>query len=63
MNINLHTYEDATHGFDSLNMTPRVIFDPTAKNMRGSEVFIVGNDKARESAKINTLQFLDNSLK
>jgi len=63
MNIELHVYEGATHGFDGSTATPRTIFDPVAKNFRGGEVTIVGNEQVRERAKENVLRLLNTVLK
>ena len=63
MNIELHIYEGATHAFDSLNLNPRKIYDSTAKNQKGSEINLIGNEEHRSKAKENVLRFLNENLK
>ncbi len=63
LNIDLHTYEGATHGFDTLNTEKRIIYDPVANRYKGADVSIVADEKSRELAKSRVINFLDKFLK
>lgn len=51
-------YENAAHGFDSINTQPIQFFDPVAKNGNGGRVTLVGQDQARIQSMKNVLAFL-----
>jgi dienelactone hydrolase len=63
LNMDLHMYEGMTHAFDSLNTSPQPLFDPVAKNFKGAEIRLTGDDQARELAKGRILDFLSKVLR
>lgn len=62
MPIELLMYEDATHGFDSANAQAVQFYDPVAKNGKGGQVKVIGDEQARSRAKASVLDFLRRSL-
>ncbi len=55
-------YEGASHGFDSSTTQPIQVFDPVAKNAKGGQVTLVGQDRARAQSKETLLMFLKKQL-
>lgn len=55
-------YEGAAHGFDSTVSQPVRFFDPVAKNSKGGQVILVGQELARKQSKENVLNFLKKHL-
>lgn len=55
-------YEGAAHGFDSTVSQPIQFFDPVAKNGKGGQVILVGQELARKQSKENVLNFLKKHL-
>jgi dienelactone hydrolase len=62
MPLEIFMYEGAHHGFDSANSQPIQFFDPVAKNGRGGQVTLVGQDQARAKSKETVLIFLKKHL-
>jgi dienelactone hydrolase len=62
MPLEIFMYEGAHHGFDSTNSQPIQFFDPVAKNGRGGQVTLVGQDQARAKSKETVLIFLKKHL-
>lgn len=63
MPIELHLYAGARHGFDSDRIEPARFFDPVAKNLRGGEIVLQGDPRARDAAKAHVLAFLSRVLR
>lgn len=62
MPLEVFMYEGASHGFDSATSQPIQFFDPVAKNAKGGQVTLVGQDKARAQSKEAVLMFLKKQL-
>ena len=60
--LEVFMYEGASHGFDSSTTQPIQVFDPVAKNAKGGQVTLVGQDRARAQSKENLLMFLKKQL-
>ena len=58
MPIEVMMYSGASHGFDSAKTEPIKFFDPVAKNGKGGQVILVGDEGARNQAKENVISFL-----
>ena len=62
MPLEVLMYDDATHGFDSANSQAIQFYDPVAKNGKGGQVKLVGDEQAKNKARANVLGFLKRSL-
>lgn len=62
MPLEVFMYEGASHGFDSANPQPIQFFDPVAKNGKGGQVVLVGQDRAKSLSKEAVLTFLKKHL-
>ena len=62
MPLEIILYEGAAHGFDSTNSNAIQFFDPVAKNGKGGQVILVGQDQARNQSKDKVLTFLKKHL-
>ena len=62
MPLEVFMYEGASHGFDSANSQPIQFFDPVAKNGKGGQVVLVGQDRAKNQSKESVLPFLKKHL-
>lgn len=62
MPLEIILYEGAAHGFDSTNSNAIQFFDPVAKNGKGGQVILVGQDQARNQSKDKALSFLKKHL-
>jgi dienelactone hydrolase len=60
--LEVFMYEGASHGFDSTQSQPIQFFDPVAKNGKGGQVILVGQDRARQQSKDQVLAFLKKHL-
>lgn len=61
--LEVFMYEGAHHGFDMTTSQPIRVFDPVAKNGRGAQVTLAGQDRARARSKEAVLTFLNKHLK
>ena len=62
MPLEVFMYEGASHGFDSANSQLIQFFDPVAKNGKGGQVVLVGQDRAKNQSKESVLPFLKKHL-
>ena len=63
MPLEVIMYPGAYHGFDSANKQGIQFLDPVAKNGKGGQVMLVGDETARNQSKENVISFLRKHLK